>query len=75
MPWCMESLSPADPQSSSSIKRCPLAAGDPLCLWADEDIEFVVSISISWLSLAAQLDQHTGILMFKLLWLLPSKKA
>lgn len=69
----MGSLSPADPQSSSSI-RCPLGAGDPPCLWADEGIEFIVPISISWLSLAAQLDQHTGILMSKLLLLLPGKK-
>lgn len=74
MPWCMESLSPADPQSSSSIKRCPLGAGDPPCLWADGGIEFIVPISISWLHLAVQLDQHTGILMFKFIWLLPSRK-
>lgn len=68
----MESLSPADPQSNSSIRGCLLGAGDPR--WGEEGIEFIVPTSISWLSLAAQLDQHTGIMMFKLHLLLPSKK-
>lgn len=60
---------------AAAVKRCRLGVGDPLCLWAKAGTEFTSPLSVSWLSLAAELEPNPGILMPNpLLLLLPNEK-